>query len=582
LIWAEKALPRHSWKLLHQSVILHKARILCALDQHGRAIENCKRLLALPDLESALHESVMAQFWAPINSNPEQARAAAAKMNTLMDVAWVRLNDRSFPEFWGFDRREFKEMIEEFDRLHKTPRADVQSYEAIWMGGDQEAKEKPRVLRVGTEVRIAIGAKNRYRFALFLEDGQLGAEYNGGETRAENYTIKPIAAVSIPGRTQRPFPIEFFFTPRSEGTFVINSVTLTYWSLVETKMPVGPLSFVALRNWPEVSLTIHGFPDRSECGECHQFSVAIRNVCDEPVPDVALVYDHAMCLIPLRAHTTEGRLYLVKLENGLQKGETVTIEFIYRADRPGDCRFHFFASTAGTRSAFAMARCSVVSTRRIEARLIKKSDATTNGILHCTIRTDLEAVTFSGLFDRTGRLLWTLGLTGTKIARGNALSVIALTEDTTDEVVERWRIEAMGNCSYALLLTAEGRALRAQHNIDVAATFDGRQFKIAMDPSFLAGQPIRCRLIGPENQPTCFVRPLPICIAGSQHPAILARWIGTSTRCLSTANGFRGHFTISAPLGIFEINGFLMSDDPTFEHPVELPVRHVFRVVESA
>jgi hypothetical protein len=576
LIWVERILPMNSWKFLWQSVTLRKAQLLSKLNQEVRSIDGCKQLLALPDLDQDLHDQVLAQFWAALNNVSQTLKSDAARISSLLEVCWARLNDRSFPEFWGFHEREFRDILKKFDctRVVKV----IQSYEEMWLNRKSE-HESVRVMRVGTEVRIAVAVRNRYTFMVLLEFAKLRAEYQGTEKRSEHYTIKPISEIAISARTRKPIVIEFLFTPLSEGTFIVNGFEMTYWSCVETSREMEPLTFVAARNWPALSMFIMGFPERSESGECHSFRVEIRSECSESIDDVLVVYDNNTCVVPLYEHHAEGSISVVALKGGLKPYQTTTIEFFYRADTPGATYLHFFATANGSRSAFAMSKCSVVRTRRIETRITPKRDDTANCILHCTMYTDFQPGTFSGIMNRSGKLLRTLGLADARFTCESGLSIVALTGDLMDESVEPWRVEIMEDCEYALLVGLEGRTFRAQYNLVVTKPIEVRRFKLEMKSSFVIGELISCTLIDMAAEGSCFVRPLPVKVADNEGATTLARWIGGSTRLINDRNNHRALFLLAAASGLLQITGFLVSQSHTFEQPMEIHIQHVFSVV---
>jgi hypothetical protein len=58
LIWMVQALRHDNWVLLYQHAWLEKAKILYAMKQWQRAIEDCRGLLALKDLHPSLQEHI--------------------------------------------------------------------------------------------------------------------------------------------------------------------------------------------------------------------------------------------------------------------------------------------------------------------------------------------------------------------------------------------------------------------------------------------------------------------------------------------------------------------------------------------
>jgi hypothetical protein len=471
-------------------------------------------------------------------------------------------------------------MMDAFDLAFKV-KGPLQSYEQMWMGAAGNPTEKLRIVRVGSELKIAIGVRNRYKFPIFIESATLRAEYQGTERRSNHYELKPIPVTTIPGFTKKPWAIEVMFTPLSEGTFVVSECETISWNFVQSSLAVSPLKFIAARDWPVVSIQIRDFPEHTESGQCHAFSVDVRNDCDDHINQVVLAYDNGSTIIPLCDHRQEGSVWIVTVEGGLKGRQTVTLPFIYRATVPGTRYFHVFAATNGSRSAFAMEKCNVVATRRIEMRLVQKLNDPMNGILTVMIRTDLGPVRFCGIMNQSGHLLRTLGRPGAIVCRGDSLTVVAFTDDPTNESVEPWRIETMGTCPYALLLSSEGHKLHAQHNIDLPTTPRARRFRLEMGSNFNTGKAISCTLIDMDTAEPCFVRPRAVKLADSKTIKPQARWIGASTQILGPQNRHRVQFSLVATPGIFQITGFVVASDPEFEHRIKVPIKHVFQVFDA-
>jgi hypothetical protein len=311
------------------------------------------------------------------------------------------------------------------------------------------------------------------------------------------------------------------------------------------------------------------------------FSIKLHNDCREVLKEVILVYDDRASILPLIEHKQEGTINVVVLNRALAPDESAVVQCVYRPERPGDHGYRFFAAASGIRSAFAVARCRVIRTLRIESRMSRMINDMTRQVVHCTVRTDLDEVSVLGIIGRAGVLLKTIQMGKTTIARGESLSIIAMTQQETETKVEPWRVEIMGNARYALLLHTKNAALHAQYNF----AFDGREeeapFKIDMTGTFVKGQTIKCTVIGTEGK-ECFVRGRPIVQLNPGSGTSAARWVGSSTRQLATRNGFKAEFLIAAPLGMFRVDGFEASPDATFAQSSYLSLFAVFQVVAGS
>jgi hypothetical protein len=122
----------------------------------------------------------------------------------------------------------------------------------------------------------------------------------------------------------------------------------------------------------------------------------------------------------------------------------------------------FFTGINCIRGADAIVKRNVGIRQHIEAMMGMKTDDTTTGIFHCTIRTNLDVPTLYGSMGREGRLFRTIRFDNTTITCGHAFSVVALASDATNEAVAPWRIEAMGQSDYAVLLSTPGKPVRGQ------------------------------------------------------------------------------------------------------------------------
>jgi tetratricopeptide (TPR) repeat protein len=174
-IWALRVLPRNSWVLLYQQVRFEKAQTLCDLKDWKRALTDCKELLALPNLDVSLHETVISLFWLPFSDLSLAKDQFSVPINPLLDVRGLGMLDKTVPQCWGLAADDFHKLIFEFDgwfrnKLIITRDASFDS----WWDDSQRSANLVRSVGVGDEVRLTIALPNRSRFAV------LKAKYEGG------------------------------------------------------------------------------------------------------------------------------------------------------------------------------------------------------------------------------------------------------------------------------------------------------------------------------------------------------------------------------------------------------------------
>jgi hypothetical protein len=174
---------------------------------------------------------------------------------------------------------------------------------------------------------------------------------------------------------------------------------------------------------------------------------------------------------------------------------------------------HFFTGINRVRRADAITKRNVGTTQHIEAMMEMKIDETTIGIFHCTIRTNLDVTILCGSMGREGRLFRTIRFDNTNITCGRTLSVVALTSDPTNEAVEPWRIEAMAQSDYAVLLSTPGNPVCGQWNLTLPPPerLDGRRFRLVIAAKSVADQKIHCTMNNHFESGKWFMKTRPIC-----------------------------------------------------------------------
>jgi hypothetical protein len=248
---------------------------------------------------------------------------------------------------------------------------------------------------------------------------------------------------------------------------------------------------------------------------------------------------------------------------------------------PGDHFFHVLAAVAAVPIAFATVTCAVFRTLRVESRIIRHPHDTGNNLLQCTIRSDVDGVSFAGIIDREGWMLTTMSGAKVTLNRGQSFSVVAMTCDMTTKTTETWRLPLMDGAPFAILMDSGDAELAAQANIGVPPAISRMRFKIEMSPEYLRGQTIECvfALMPPVDfTGLLYVSPMQVSSAGD----ICARvpWVGTSLRILSAEDGLSTTFVLASPStpGFYRIKGFVVADNPEFVGQAEIQLTHMFAV----
>jgi hypothetical protein len=577
LIWLAKALQQRSGGLLYQTVWLKKGMMLLDMEQVDRSLENFKGLLALQGLDMHLHEQVIDKFWKPLKRLIDTK--SVLKVEPLLQVQSLQVIDRSFPEFWGFPRREFEPMINALDKYIRI--SERQTIHDFWEDAGPQRDVAPARVSVNDEIRIRVALRNRFTFPVYLHMAQLHATSQSGDT----IISEPMQGVEIPGFAQKQIHVELKLRPNVVGRFAISRIWMGYFEQLTSETEVEQLSFKAVNGFPRVLLQVANFPEELKCCECHQFVVKVKNVSSDPVENVGLFYDNRDVVLPMVTHKLISKLAFVLLPQAIQPNETAEIAFVCRMNNPGHHSIHFFTTINKVRSGFAIAKCRAIQALRIDSRLLSHPFDTKNRIVHCTVRSDVEQVAFAGFMNKQGKLLRTRPVPPVSLSRGQPFSFDALTCDEDVDVEDSWRVDLVAKSSFALLLKVGDSPFYAQANLSFDQPVPDFRFQIEMRDQYRRGDSIVCSVsLQQPNDPetVLFIEPIPPrrLDETTRERVIGGQWVGVRRKELSQKTGFVAEFLLGGvTCGLFCVETLTVARAESDQEPKVIKLVRHFRVL---
>jgi hypothetical protein len=579
LIWIISSLSRtNGWILLYQNAWLEKAEILCTLGQWGRALTDCKELLALKDLHWSLHAKVISQFWSPFNDSSLTKDQLLVKMDSLLEVKKLQMIDKTSPEYWGFTASDFHVMIVEFDNWYRQIRRMSRDVSMdIWYDDDdaQRSAQSVRSVAVGNEIQLIVGLSNRYRFSVHLDRALLRADYSGEESGTP-YHIEAIANKNIPGCSSEITCLSFKFVPLQVGSFTVNAFEKNYWGYVDTVIKCGPLTFSSITNLPKLTLEIKNFPQAAWPGQCELVEFVIKNTGDSNLRGFVLVVDHPdRYVCDWRDIIKLENVILIQYQEPVVVEESITVPVVFQAGETGVGVFHFFVAVAGMRCAFDIRKVVVKDAATFRTVPSQKANDTVNVLHYCTVTAAVDGIEVVGLVNHNSRLLKTAGLKAETLAAGESCSFLGFQNDATADKVEKWRGQLLGSASCAILFKAPGLSRACQYSV-VATEQATCPYRLTLTMPNRArvalGAKLKCvvQLKGAKaDTPGVYIQPLPFKYSenGSttNERCVGCQWVGIRKRKLVKENGFRAEFDFAAyTSGIFEIPGFYLFQPPNY------------------
>lgn len=528
-IWLFRSLPRNSWVLLYQEVWLEKAVALCQLSQWSRALNACKDLLALPDLDKRLHERVISQFWTPFNDSTLDKKNLHIQINSLLEVKSLTMTDKTHPSYWGLPEAEFDTMIKEFDQYvrQKISRTTSVSFDSWYDEEDENLhynKSKAiRTVGVGTQLILTIELYNRYKFSVHLDRAILNATYEGKAKEEKNFEMEEVRGKDIPGFTRETTKLSFKFLPLSEGQYTVNSFTKNYWGYVDTVVDCGPLVFNAVKDVPMLKMEIDDFPEESLTSQCYEFYINVTNIGNTVVDTFLIIYDHPNSIVSSEYRTTSlGSVNFLTVHHELMPMQSTTIELNLWIEHPGETVYHFCIASNGLRCAFDKKSIKASPISKVDSVILRKSNDSGNLTFQCSITSLIDNLSIVGVIDDQSRYLKLIGIPDDNpvLNKGESISIVGFTKDfdPSSETAEAWRTKLMGDRPLAILYEIEGNSFYAQETLKLGTIQLPKRIKIEIPPEVTIEsedgfEKVNCKiswLDPPDDDSFLYVQPGPI------------------------------------------------------------------------
>ncbi|EAY06100.1 hypothetical protein TVAG_349530 [Trichomonas vaginalis G3] len=596
-IWLINCLPHDSWPYLYQRALLNKAISLNFLNEVIRAILDCKELLEMDGLQEALQERTISQFWTPFNNPSFDPSKFEITFSPLVGVKKVVIITPSDPEYWGFLRDDFQNILdafvkikEEWEKLYgKT--LTIES----WMSNKTETKEEIYEVSTGCNIKVLIQLSNKYVFGVNLTKAELVAEFtpeNKEENCDDSYKTNPAFRVDIPSRkaaldgVSKVLPLDFVC--KKTGVFKINKFQMQSWGCVETSVTFEPAIIKASDSFPLITMSIENLPNELVQGICVRFSVKIVNNGTKTVSGLTLGFDHPNSIAYEGNVDYHFGIASVNLEEKIEPGKSICIPMIFRAAKVNINRVHFYLSHSQTIVSLTALSVKVNSSVSIYSRIIPFAHDTSKFALKVKFDPKVDGLTIVGVFDKTGKLLKTLHPNPASLVQKESSATIVYYADQHNEefVLEPWRLFMLEQNSYAMLFKVEGNELLAQQNMRIHP--DNSQMVRISAPTFVKFTPgvsvnVSLKI---ESENPVFVQPKDIELLNDEKnqitPIMPARWTGVTRKCLNAENQFSANFTFNVYLpGIYSITGFMTSENKEFAMIKDLSILHLIRVSEN-
>ena len=621
-IWLFKALPKTSWILLYQNVWLEKAATLCQLQQWSRALNDCKNLLALPDLCKNLHEKVISQFWSPFNDSSLDKESLHISINSLLEVRSLTITDKTHPSYWQLPEQEFAQLIKEFDQYvrHTMSRTTSVSFDSWYDEEDKYRKVNAiRNVGVGNQVILTVELYNRYKFAVHLDRAILNAKFepSGHSTTnpdGKGYEMEEIHSKNIQGGTNKTTSLNFKFVPLSEGKYTIDSFTKNYWGYVDTVVECGPLEFNAIKEVPVIKMEIYDFPENVISGQCYEFSINITNIGNMLIHDFLILYDNQGTIEVSDHKTTDlETVSFITVHNELKPMESTLVELVLwvRNDNqehqknPYDIKYHFCVASNGLRCGFDMKTLHVSPSISAEFVSMRKENETNNYVFQCHITSHFASdtngeVEIIGAIDSKCRFLKFVDIDDNdrKLKNGETVSFIGCTAEfkEDEETAESWRSKLIGDKPLALIYQIEDNGLYAQMPLDIKCDKSPLQIKLEMpnEVQVKSNCTNKCRIYikNPPPNAKLYVQPLPFVFVDHKRKKIQdsvdntppsfcgCKWYGAKRRVLSKENNFSAEFSFyPRMIGVYSVPGVGVSASPNFERPTIIKFSENVRII---
>ena len=567
LIWLIKLLPEDEWQVLRQQVWLAKIVALQRLNYTERSLQSCLDLLSLPDVCPSLQEEILSRFWYPFNSREFVLRPSDIQMKELVDIKKVRLVTCGMPEYYGFPAKDFGVLIRNYDKWYGAVNQSASiSFAEFWRSSEsREVSNQTAYVPCGTEVHIFVGVMNRFVFVVHLDESTLRVAYHGQDV--PNLAISKVSHLEIPPKTKKANRICYSVRPLSEGLYTVTHVEKDYWGYVKIATQIEPVSFVATKSFPSVTMTISNLPD-TVCQDSYQeIFFVIENTGSCEVSEFRVALDHPELFVysgPFAKKITS-KMIIITVSDSLKPGEHCSIPLILMVPSKEQISFCGFVGVLSHKTAYIFKEIRAIAAISSDTNVYAKMDDSGDSIVRCDVTALVDGVEVSGIYDGDGRKLRMLSFIQPPVLMaGESIPIVAfLANPEESSQIEKWRAIK----GYSLMYRIQNNNLLSQKQLEVTSITNevGLTTDMPQQVSGHVGDVVSCQVILESHKPM-YIEPIPFVLLDSQMTKINGcRFVGKTRVCLSETNDFRAtlSFAISTA-GIYQFIGFRISESPDF------------------
>lgn len=567
LIWIMKLLPMKAWQILRQNVWLAKVIVLQHAKCTERSLHSCMDLLSLPDVCPSLQEEILTRFWHPFNSPDFCESSLSFQMKDLVEVKKIRVIGTSMPEYYGFSAKEFGCLMRVYRKWRNAAnRPPSVSLEDFWGRSEHEMSDES-VMRVpcNSEVKVIVGLTNRFVFSVHLDESSLNVEYEGKER--SDFEVSKFTNIEIPPKTEKSKRLHFTIVPKSEGLYRITDFVKNYWGYVERASPFKGVSFIAIHDFPQMSLTCPDLSDSIFQDSRLEISMKVENTGSCSINGFRVVLDHPDLLIYNGTETAvTNKMIFVKITQTLNPGESLSIPFILKAPMEEEVTLRGFVEVSSHCVSYFLKHIQIIPAIEVSTNLYAKMNDSSDSVVHCNITSLVDSVEICGLFNAQGRKLRMLPYSENPILNtGEKLPIIAFISNPEEsQEMKSWH----SRTGYSLLYRVRNNSLLSQKPIQLSPISSGIQLRIDMPHQVTghAGDVVVCSVCMAPNDPI-YIEPVPFMFIDSQMTKINGcRFVGKTRVRLDSSNNYSATLKfIIIYSGIYQFVGFSVSKQPDFD-----------------
>lgn len=585
-IWLVKSLPKKQWNILYQYIWLSKSKLLSELNQNQRALNDCKELLSLPDLDQSLQENVISQLWVPYNNLNLAKDKKQFSINSLLEMKDLYIVDQSCPEYFGYSYEEFSSLIDEYEQYVRQTQGFSRNVSFdVWYEDNNERKNVIKKVEVGNVVYIIVPVYNRYKFIIHLSQSILHADFNGETNNQNTCEISTIERVNIVNN-KRNQELKFRFKPLYPGEYEISKIENNYWDQINTEINFNQLKFTAVENSYLVNMEILNFPDDCILNQCYKFSISIHNSSKTNLKNLAIICDHPKSITLLKneeniIYETSKNIGITKIKRDILPNNDLIISYILLVNTTSlnnePIKYHFFTMIQETKCSYCIKKITAKSIMNTSISTIFKTNETCNMFLRSKIRISSicnENVQIKGFINKNNCFLKTIQNEQTEIGTKNDnLTIVGYSNIETKAQSEEWRKNLMGSSYAALLFKLPNQEYDGQINLDIKTILSKYSLKLTIpnevNSKFGTKINAKIELMNPKCEDfKLYIEPKDFELINSKEPIHSCRFIGKTHVMLASENNFTANMQFVAyRSGIYTLPGFLVCENQEFSNP---------------